>query len=177
MGRIGFAVAQRLHRGWGMKVLYSDQVASPKAESELGAKRVELDDLLTASDFVSLHTDLNPSTQGMFNRARFARMKKTAVFVNTARGPLVDQTALAEALRSGTIFAAGLDVTAPEPLPPGHELYALPNCVIVPHIASATVGTRDAMATICVDNLLAGLFGRPLPHCVNPEAMGKKRTV
>ena len=96
-------------------------------------------------------------------------MKRTAVFVNTARGPLVDQAALADALRRGTIFAAGLDVTDPEPLPPDHELFALPNCVIAPHIASATVGTRDAMARMCADNLLAGVAGQKLPHCVNPE--------
>ena len=95
-----------------------------------------------------------------------------AVFVNTSRGPLVDQSALADALRRGVIFAAGLDVTEPEPLPPEHELFKLPNCVIAPHIASATVGTRDAMATKCADNLLAGLEGKPLPHCVNPEVYG-----
>ncbi len=169
MGRIGFATAKRLHHGWGMKVLYTDQVSVSLAESELGAKRVDLDELLAASDFVSVHTDLNPTTKGMFNRERFAKMKPTAVFVNTARGPLVDQSALADALRRGVIFAAGLDVTDPEPLPPEHELYSLPNCVIVPHIASATVGTRDAMARICADNLLAGLDGRRLPHGVNPE--------
>ena len=169
MGRIGFAAARRLHRGWDMNVLYTDQVAVPKAESELGARRVELDELLAQSDFVSVHTDLNPSTQGMFNRERFAKMKSTAVFVNTARGPLVDQPALADALRRGVIFAAGLDVTDPEPLPPNHELYTLPNCIIVPHIASATVGTRNAMATICAENLLAGVEGRRLPNGVNPE--------
>ncbi len=169
MGRIGFAAAKRLHGGWGMRVLYADQVASQHAETELGARRVELDELLAESDFVSIHTDLNPTTKGMFNRERFARMKPTAVFVNTARGPLVDQAALADALRRGVIFAAGLDVTDPEPLPPDHELYSLPNCVVVPHIASATVGTRDAMARICADNLLAGLSGQRLPHCVNPE--------
>jgi glyoxylate reductase len=169
MGRIGFATAKRLHGGWDMMVLYTDQVSVPKAEAELGARRVELDELLAESDFVSVHTDLNPTTKGMFNRERFARMKPTAVFVNTARGPLVDQPALADALRRGVIFAAGLDVTDPEPLPPDHELYSLPNCVIVPHIASATVGTRDAMAKICADNLLAGLGGKRLPHCVNPE--------
>ena len=94
-------------------------------------------------------------------------MKRTAVFVNTSRGPLVDQPALATALRAGTIFAAGLDVTDPEPLPPDHELFSLPNCVIAPHVASATVGTRDAMATRCADNLLAGLRGDPLPYPVN----------
>ncbi len=93
-------------------------------------------------------------------------MKRTAVFVNTSRGPLVDQPALAAALRAGTIFAAGLDVTDPEPLPPEHELYALPNCVIAPHVASATVGTRDAMATRCADNL-GGAQGDPLPYPVN----------
>jgi glyoxylate reductase len=102
----------------------------------------------------------------MFGADQFAAMKRTAVFVNTARGPHVDQAALADALRRGVIFAAGLDVTDPEPLPPDHELYTLPNCVIAPHVASATTGTRDAMATMCADNLLAGVAGRPLPHPV-----------
>jgi glyoxylate reductase len=175
MGRIGFAVAKRLHAGWGMNVLYTEQVARPEADTELGARRVDLDELLAASDFVSAHVDLNPSTEGMFGAAQFKKMKPTAVFVNTARGPLVDQKALADALRSGTIFAAGLDVTDPEPLPPGHELYSLPNCVIVPHIASATVGTRDAMARLCADNLLAGVAGNPLPNWVNPEVAGARR--
>ena len=103
-------------------------------------------------------------------------MKRTAVFVNTARGPLVDQAALAEALRTGTIFAAGLDVTDPEPLPPDHELYALPNCVIAPHIASATVDTRNAMARICAENLIAGATGKPLTAAVNPEVEPRRRT-
>jgi glyoxylate reductase len=175
MGRIGFAVAKRLHHGWGMRVLYTEQVPRPEADTELGARRVELDELLAASDFVSAHVDLNATTKGMFGAAQFKKMKRTAVFVNTARGPLVDQKALAEALRGGTIFAAGLDVTDPEPLPPGHELYSLPNCVIVPHIASATVGTRDAMARLCADNLLAGVSGQALPNWVNPDVAGKRR--
>ena len=169
MGRIGFATAKRLHGGWGMKVLYTARSPKPDADSELGARQVELDELLAASDFVSVHADLNPTTAGLFNADRFAQMKRTAVFVNTSRGPLVDQTALADALRRGVNFAAGLDVTDPEPLPPDHELFALPNCVIAPHIASATVGTRDAMAQKCADNLLAGVNGSQLPHCVNPE--------
>ena len=175
MGRIGFAVARRLHHGWGMKVLYTEQVQRTEADREFGARRVELDELLAESDFVSAHVDLNPSTKGMFGAAKFQTMKRTAVFVNTARGPLVDQAALAEALRAGTIFAAGLDVTDPEPLPPDHELYQLPNCVIVPHIASATVGTRDAMARICAENLLAGVRGESLPHWVNPEVADSRR--
>ena len=169
MGRIGFATAKRLHHGWGMKVLYTARTAKPDADKELGAARVELDTLLAESDFVSLHADLNPTTTGMFDASTFAKMKPTAVFVNTARGPHVNQGALADALRRGVIFAAGLDVTDPEPLPPSHELYGLPNCVIAPHVASATVATRDAMATKCAANLLAGVRGEPLPDCVNPD--------
>jgi glyoxylate reductase len=166
MGRIGFATAKRLHHGWGMKVIYNARVGKPEAEKDLGATRVDFDTLLRESDFVSVHADLNPSTQGMFGAKQFAAMKRTAVFVNTSRGPLVDQVALAEALRKGTIFSAGLDVTDPEPLPSSHELFTLPNCVIAPHIASATIATRDAMATKCADNLLAGVSGKPLPYPV-----------
>jgi glyoxylate reductase len=175
MGRIGFATAKRLHNGWGMKVLYTEQVPRPEAERDFDARRVEFDDLLRESDFVSVHVDLNPTTKGMFGAEQFKKMQRTAVFVNSARGPLVDQVALAEALRSGTIFAAGLDVTDPEPLPPDHELYNLPNCVIVPHIASATVETRNAMARLCANNLLAGIRGEPLPNWVNPEVAEKRR--
>lgn len=170
MGRIGFATARRLHHGWGMRVLYTARTPKADADAGLAATRVGLDELLAASDFVTVHADLNPTTRGLFGAEQFAKMKRSAVFVNTSRGPLVDQAALAEALRTGTIFAAGLDVTDPEPLPPGHELYALPNCVIAPHVASATVGTRDAMARLCADNLLAGLRGDALPHGVNVVA-------
>ncbi len=170
MGRIGFATAKRLRGGWGMNVLYTARGPKDDADLNLGATRVTLDELLKRSDFVSVHADLNPSTKGLFGAEQFKKMKRTAVFVNTSRGPLVDQAALAEALRSGTIFAAGLDVTDPEPLPTDHELYALPNCVIVPHIASATVETRNAMARLCAENLLAGVAGEPLPNWVNPEA-------
>ena len=172
MGRIGFATAKRLHHGWGMKVLYTARTDKPDADRDLKATRVELDDLLARSDYVSVHADLNPTTKGLFGAGQFAQMKRTAVFVNTARGPHVDQVALANALRNGTIFAAGLDVTDPEPLPASHELYKLPNCVIAPHIASATTDTRDAMARLCVDNLLAGLKGERLPNCVNPAVYG-----
>jgi len=167
MGRIGQAFARRCRFGWNMRVLYTDVNPVPSIETELGATRVDLPTLLKDSDFVSVHTDLNEQTRGMFNDGLFKQMKKSAVFINTARGPLVDQPALARALRSGTIFAAGLDVTDPEPLPPEHELYQLKNCVIAPHIASATVQTRDAMATICAENLIAGLTGAKLPAPVN----------
>lgn len=169
MGRIGFATAKRLHHGWGMKVLYTARTAKPEADRELGARRVELAELLAQSDYVSVHADLNPTTKGLFSTAEFQRMKPTAVFVNTSRGPLVDQVALADALRRKVIFAAGLDVTDPEPLPREHELYGVSNCVIAPHIASATVDTRNAMARMCAENLLAGAFGKALPNCVNPD--------
>jgi glyoxylate reductase len=159
MGRIGFATAKRLHHGWGMRVLYTARGPKADADRELRATRVDLDTLLRESDYVSVHCDLNAETKGLFGAEQFGEMKRTSVFVNTSRGPVVDQVALANALRGGTIFAAGLDVTDPEPLPPEHELFKLPNCVIAPHIASATVHTRNEMARICAENLIAGLAG------------------
>ena len=168
MGRIGFATAKRLHHGWGMRVLYTARSPKPDADGELKATRVDFGTLLRDSDYVSVHTDLNVETKGLFAAEQFARMKRTAVFVNTSRGPVVDQGALATALRNGTIFAAGLDVTDPEPLQPEHELFKLPNCVIAPHIASATVHTRNEMARISAENLIAGLNGKPMTSEVNP---------
>jgi glyoxylate reductase len=175
MGRIGFALARRCHRGWDMRVLYHDKYCNELAERQLGATQVDLDTLLAESDFVSVHTDLNDQTRGLFNLARFRQMKRTAVFVNTARGPIVVEKDLIEALKTGVIFAAGLDVTDPEPPAAGGPLYSLPNLVVAPHIASATVGTRNAMAEICANNLLAGLTGQKLPAWVNPEVEGKRR--
>ncbi len=175
MGRIGYALARRCRHGWDMKVLYFDVHRSEKAETDLGARRVDLDELLAQADFVSVHTDLNDSTRGLFNRTTFRKMKPTAVFVNTARGPIVVEADLVEALKSGVIFAAGLDVTDPEPPVPGSPLYGVPNLIVAPHIASATVGTRNAMADICARNLLAGLRGEALPAWVNPEVAGQRR--
>ncbi|MER3415253.1 MAG: D-glycerate dehydrogenase [Gemmataceae bacterium] len=173
MGRIGFALAKRCRGGWDMRILYHDIVRNEKAEKELGATWTDLDSLLRESDYVSLHTDLNESTYRMFGAEQFRKMKRTAVFINTARGPLVDQKALYEALRDGIIFAAGLDVTDPEPPVPDDPLLKLPNVIVAPHIASATVSTRNAMAEIAADNLLAGLKGEPLRAWVNLE-VGRK---
>ncbi|MFN4260002.1 MAG: 2-hydroxyacid dehydrogenase [Gemmataceae bacterium] len=175
MGRIGYAMAQRCHGGWGMRVLYHDVYRNEKAEQQFAARQVDLDTLLRESDFVSVHTDLNDQTRGMFNAETFRKMKPTAVFVNSARGPLVDQKALHDALKNGVIFAAGLDVTDPEPPDPNDPLLRLPNVVIAPHIASATVGTRNAMAEICAKNLIAGVTGQPLPAWVNPEVASQRR--
>lgn len=177
MGRIGYALARRCHRGWDMRVLYHDVYKSDKAEADLGARQVDLPTLLRESDFISVHTDLNDTTRGLFNAERFAMMKPTAVFINTARGPIVVEKDLIAALKKGTIFAAGLDVTDPEPPTPSTELLRLPNLVVAPHIASATVGTRNAMAEICAENLLAGLEGRPLKAWVNPEVGANRRTL
>ncbi len=161
MGRIGQAVARRLAGGWGMRVLYTAR--SEKQLTDLpDARRVTLEQLLRESDFVSLHTALTEETGRMISHEQLALMKPTAVLVNTSRGAVLDQDALVQALKHGRPWAAGLDVTEPEPLPPDHPLVGLSNCIILPHIGSATVASRDAMAEICIDNLLAGLAGRPL---------------
>jgi len=168
-GRIGQAVARRAS-GFGMRILYHDvQRVDPAVESELGARYVPLDRLLAESDFVSLHVNLTAETRGLIDAAALARMKPTAIVVNTARGPVVDTMALHDALRDGVIAAAALDVTDPEPLPADHPLIGLPNCLVVPHIASASRATRGKMASMAAANLLAGLRGERLPTPVNPE--------
>jgi glyoxylate reductase len=166
-GRIGRAMARRA-LGFDMRVLYCDpHQAEPEAAP--GAERVDLDTLLAESDFVSLHTPLNEGTRHLIDAAALRRMKPSAILINTARGPIVDPKALYEALRSGTIGYAALDVTEPEPIPPDSPLLTLPNAIIVPHIASATIATRGKMARMAAENLLAGLRGQRLPNCVNPQ--------
>lgn len=169
MGRIGYAVAYRARRGFDMGVLYHDVRENEHADRDLGARQVDLDTLLSESDFVSIHTDLNPSTQGLFGAEQFARMKPNAVLINSARGAIVQTQALYEALRDGQIWGAAMDVTDPEPLPPDHPLYSMPNCIIAPHIASATYTSRDRMAVMAAENVLAGVRGEKLPTQVNPE--------
>ena len=168
-GRIGREMARR-GRGFGMTILYHDvHPATPEDEAELGARRVAMDELLRESDFISLHVNLTDETNHLIDADALRAMKPTAVLVNTSRGPVVDPEALAAALSHGGIFAAGLDVTEPEPLPADHPLVQLPNCVVVPHIASASRVTRDRMAEMAAANLLAGLRGERLPTPVNPE--------
>ena len=168
-GRIGRELARR-GRGFGMTILYHDvHPATPEDEAELGARRVEMDELLRASDFVSLHVNLTDETHHLIDTDALRAMKPSAVLVNTSRGPVVDPEALEAALRDGQIFAAGLDVTEPEPLSADHPLVNLPNCVVVPHIASASRVTRDRMAAMAAANLLAGLRGERLPTPINPD--------
>jgi len=170
MGRIGQAVARRA-RGFEMRVLYADP-SEPEAARELGAVRVDLDDLLAQADFVSLHVPLTAATERLIDARALARMKPTAILVNTARGPVVDQAALYDALVSGQIAYAALDVTDPEPIAPDDPLLSLDNCLIVPHIASSSVATRTRMAVMAAENLIAGLSGNRLPHCANPQVYG-----
>ena len=129
-------------------------------------QRVELNDLLHRADFVSLHCPLTPETRHLINPATLARMKPSAILINTTRGGVVDQAALYEALIGGMIAGAALDVTDPEPLPADDPLLKLPNVTVVPHVGSATIGTRGKMAQIAIDNLIAGINGRPLPHAI-----------
>ena len=168
-GRIGREMARR-GRGFGMEILYQDvHPASAEDEAELGARRVEMDELLRESDFITLHVNLTDETHHLIDTDALRAMKPTAVLVNTSRGPVVDPDALEQALRAGEIFAAGLDVTEPEPLPADHPLVRLSNCVVVPHIASASKVTRGKMAAMAAANLLAGLRGEHLATPVNPE--------
>jgi glyoxylate reductase len=168
-GRIGQAVARRA-MGFGMRIVYHDvQRAAAAVETAYDAEFLPLEELLARADFVSLHVNLTPETRGLIDAEKLGWMKPTAVLVNTSRGPVVDHAALAEALRAGTIFAAGLDVTDPEPIPADHPLVGLDNCLIVPHIASASRATRAKMAEMAAANVLAGLRGERLPTPVNPE--------
>jgi glyoxylate reductase len=168
-GRIGQAVARRA-AGFGMKILYHDvHQADPAVEAEHSATFLPLEKLLAQADFVSLHVNLTPETRGLINTEKLGWMKPTAVLVNTSRGPVVDGAALATALRDGQIFAAGLDVTDPEPIKTDDPLLSLDNCLVVPHIASASHATRSKMAEMAAANLLAGLHGERLPTPVNPE--------
>jgi lactate dehydrogenase-like 2-hydroxyacid dehydrogenase len=170
-GRIGRAVARRAS-GFGMRILFSEpSQAAP--EPGVSASQVDFESLLREADFISLHTPLTDSTRGLIDERTLAQMKPTTILVNTSRGLVVDQEALYEALKEQHIFAAGLDVTVPEPLPPEHPLLTLENCLVVPHIASASWRTRELMSVMAAENLIAGLKGERLPNCVNPEVYNK----
>ncbi|MDD5309356.1 MAG: D-glycerate dehydrogenase [Deltaproteobacteria bacterium] len=168
MGRIGEAMARRA-RGFDMKVIFSDPAGK--------AAGCGLDEVLAEADFVSLHVPLTQATRGLVGDRALSLMKPTAVLVNTARGEVVDTDALVRALSSGTIAAAALDVTDPEPLPPSHPLLFLPNCLVVPHLGSASLATRDRMSVMAAQNILAGLRGERLPNCVNPQVYEGKALV
>jgi glyoxylate reductase len=172
-GRIGRTVARRA-QGFEMQVLFYDPLVSaddPEVE-RLGARAVDLDTLLARSDFVTVHVPLVDETYHMIGTEALRKMQSTAILINTSRGPVVDPDALYLALVEGEIAYAALDVTEPEPIDMDSPLLSLPNCIIVPHVASASIATRTRMAEIAAENLIAGLRGEPLPAWVNPEVAG-----
>jgi lactate dehydrogenase-like 2-hydroxyacid dehydrogenase len=173
-GRIGQAMARRAS-GFGMRILYYSVNRLPgDMEARTGATYVGFRELLAEADFVSLHVSLGPETHHLIDAAALARMKQTAILVNTSRGPVVDTDALTDALRSGGIWAAALDVTDPEPLPVDHPLVAMDNCLVVPHIGSASHAARGRMARMAAANLLAGVQGDRLPTPVNAEVYERR---
>jgi len=173
-GRIGRGVARRA-RAFGMRVIYYDEFpATPEVEQELGVTRSELYPLLSEADFVSVHVPLTPATRHLFSSKEFATMKPSAVLVNTSRGPVVDEAALAHALKEREIFAAGLDVYENEPqVHP--ELLKLENVVLAPHIASASVKTRSRMSEVAARNCITGVRGGRPPNLLNPEVLDSRR--
>lgn len=168
MGKIGTAVARRA-AAFDCEIIFTNRSPKPALENELPARQVPLEKLLEDSDFLCLHVPLTEETDRLIDEEALQKMKQSAILINAARGAVIDTGALVKALQEGWIRAAGLDVTDPEPLPPEHILYSLENCLITPHIGSATWNTRQKMADLAVENILAGLAGEPLPHCANPE--------
>jgi glyoxylate reductase len=156
-------------QGFGMRILYHSRRRNIEAERQCRAQYVDLDTLLHESDFVSLHMNLSEETRHLMNDANLKKMKPGSVLINTARGPVVDPQALYRALASGSIACAALDVTEPEPIPPDDPLLKLDNIVICPHIGSASHKTRAKMSTMAAENLIAGLAGKRLPNCANPQ--------
>jgi glyoxylate reductase len=171
LGRIGTEMARR-GQGFSMRVIYNDVVRREDLEQELGLEYADFDTVLRESDFVSMHVPYMPATHHLISTEQLAMMKQSAVLINTARGPIVDPQALYTALKSGEIWAAGLDVTDPEPIPMDDPLLTLDNCLIAPHIASASFNTRSDMSELAANNILAALSGERPPTILNPDVLG-----
>lgn len=173
LGRIGFELAKSCQAAFDMDVIYHNRNRNPEAERTLKARHVDFDELLEISDVISVHANLSEETAEVFDAAAFRKMKPNGIFVNTARGGIHDEAALLEALRDRRIWGAGLDVTDPEPMRPDHPLLAMDNCVVLPHIGSATIETRTKMLARSVENIYAAVSGQKMPYCVNPEVYDK----
>jgi glyoxylate reductase len=169
LGKIGVEMAKRCAGAFGMKIIYHNRSRNVEAEERLDAQLVSFEELLRQSDVLSVHTALTPETKGKFDTAAFKQMKTGAIFINTARGAIHNEEDLISALAEKTIWGAGLDVTDPEPMRPDNPLLSMPNVAVLPHIGSATEGTRNAMAKLAAENIIAGLEGRKVPFPVNPE--------
>ena len=168
LGNIGFEMARKSAAVFDMKVIYHNRTRNEHAEKELDARPVSFDELLQISDVLSVHANLSSQTRGVFNMDAFSKMKRSVIFINTARGAIHNETDLIEALKKGLIWGAGLDVTNPEPMASDNPLLTMPNVCVLPHIGSATKETRAAMATRAADNIIAGLKGEQMPYVVNP---------
>ncbi|WP_312190735.1 D-glycerate dehydrogenase [Sphingobacterium sp.] len=169
LGRIGFEFARKAKAAYNMDIIYYNRSRNIEAEQMLGARYVNFDDLLTRSDVLSIHAALTTETANQFNKNTFARMKNSAILINTARGGLVNEHDLTAALQAGLLWGAGLDVTNPEPMDPDNPLLNMENVCVLPHIGSATVETRDNMALMAASNLLAAIKGDKMPQIINNE--------
>ncbi|MEN6452942.1 MAG: D-glycerate dehydrogenase [Prolixibacteraceae bacterium] len=173
LGRIGVEMARLCKGAYQMKILYHNRKPNREAERELDGRYVDFDTLLRESDVISVHCSLTDETRGIFNKEAFVRMKPTSIFINTARGLVHNETDLIEALQSGTIWGAGLDVTNPEPMRPDNPLLQMENVSVLPHIGSATVETRNKMITLAASNIIGFFRNGTVPHIVNPEALSR----
>ncbi|UBM58139.1 D-glycerate dehydrogenase [Marinilongibacter aquaticus] len=173
LGAIGYEMAIKCKMAYGMKIIYVSRSKKEKAEKELGAVRVDFDRLLSESDVISVHSDLNESTFKVFNAEAFGKMKPTSIFINTSRGKVHDEEALAEALQSGKIWGAGLDVTDPEPMHADNPLLDAENVCVLPHIGSATVEARDEMSRLAAENIVRFFNSGEMTYCVNPSVLKK----
>ncbi len=169
LGKIGIEMAKKCKAAYGMNIIYHNRNHNEAAEKEFGAVYVSFNELLHQSDVLSVHVNLSEETKGIFNKAAFNQMKPTSIFINTGRGALHNEADLTDALKTGKIWGAGLDVTNPEPMQSNNQLLSMPTVCVLPHIGSATVETRNAMAKISAQNVIAGLEGKRLPYIVNPE--------
>jgi glyoxylate reductase len=169
LGRIGVEMARRCRGAYSMNILYHNRNKNAEAEKELGARLVSFDELLHQSDIISAHCALTPDTKGIFNKDAFSKMKNTAIFINTARGPVHNEEDLYEALISNKIWGAGLDVTNPEPMSKDNPLLSMENVAVLPHIGSATIEARSGMARLAAENIIGFFKNGVVPNLVNPD--------
>lgn len=163
MGRIGTEFARIMHEAYGMKIIYCGATPKIYQEKRFNCSKVDFDTLAKESDVISIHCPLTKATENLVDAHFLSNMKENAILINTARGEIVQHDALADVLESGKLFAAGLDVTSPEPLPPDHRLFELKNCIILPHIGSATFEARKAMSLLCAKNIIGAMEEKPMP--------------
>jgi glyoxylate reductase len=172
LGRIGFEMAKRCKGAYNMDIIYHNRHLNAEAEEMLGARLVSFGELLQQSDVLSVHCTLTDETKGIFNKEAFCQMKQTAIFINTSRGPVHNETDLIEALRSGQIWGAGLDVTNPEPMQPNNPLLTMENVSVLPHVGSGNEETRGKMSQLAAENIIGFYRDGKIPHLVNPDVMG-----